>query len=209
MSHESDEVMDPHVHDGEAMAESALRPGSLSEFAGQPRVKDQLGLVLDAARHRGSVPDHVLLSGPPGLGKTTLAMIIAELSSPIRISRGRRSSTRATLAAILSGLTEGEVFFSTRSIACRVPPKRCSTSPWRTSRVDAVVGKGPGATAIPLEIPRFTMVGATTRAGLLPGAAGPVRFHRATRLLRHRGVVVDRSALVRAARHHPSRAPTR
>ena len=80
--------MDPHQHDDDTVAESALRPGSLAEFAGQPRVSDQLGLVLDAARHRGSVPDHVLLSGPPGLGKTTLAMIIAAVLAAFALKAG-------------------------------------------------------------------------------------------------------------------------
>ncbi|MEA5054075.1 MAG: AAA family ATPase, partial [Propionicimonas sp.] len=104
--------LDPYPQLGEQAAESALRPGSLAEFRGQPRVSDQLGLVLDAARHRGTVPEHVLLSGPPGLGKTTLAMIIAaEMGVPLRVTSGPAIQHAGDLAAILSGLTEGEVFF--------------------------------------------------------------------------------------------------
>jgi holliday junction DNA helicase RuvB len=154
----------------EQAAESALRPTTLAEFAGQSRVSDQLGLVLEAARHRGGVADHVLLSGPPGLGKTTLAMIIAaEMSAPLRISSGPAITHAGDLAAILSGLVEGEVFFLDEIHRMSRPAEEMLYLAMEDFRVDVVVGKGPGATAIPLEIPRFTLVGATTRAGLLPG----------------------------------------
>src|SRR3954447_14193187 len=164
------DLVDPHPAPSESAAESALRPTSLSEFEGQPRVNDQLGLVLEAARHRGGVADHVLLSGPPGLGKTTLAMIIAaEMSAPLRISSGPAITHAGDLAAILSGLVEGEVFFLDEIHRMSRPAAEMLYLAMEDFRVDVVVGKGPGATAIPLEIPRFTLVGATTRAGLLPG----------------------------------------
>ena len=154
----------------EQAAESALRPTTLAEFAGQSRVCEQLGLVLEAARHRGGVADHVLLSGPPGLGKTTLAMIIAaEMSAPLRISSGPAITHAGDLAAILSGLVEGEVFFLDEIHRMSRPAEEMLYLAMEDFRVDVVVGKGPGATAIPLDIPRFTLVGATTRAGLLPG----------------------------------------
>ena len=162
--------LDPHVHTDDQAAESALRPSSLAEFGGQRRVSEQLGLVLAGARHRGTSPDHVLLSGPPGLGKTTLALIIAtEMGAPIRISSGPAIQHAGDLAAILSGLTEGEVFFLDEIHRMSRPAEEMLYLAMEDFRVDVVVGKGAGATAIPLEIPRFTLVGATTRAGLLPG----------------------------------------
>jgi Holliday junction DNA helicase RuvB len=154
----------------ERTIEAALRPRSLDEVVGQGRVRAQLGLVLEAARQRQRPPDHVLLSGPPGLGKTTLAMIIAhEMSVPLRLTSGPAITHAGDLAAILSGLNEGDVLFVDEIHRMSRPAEEMLYMAMEDFRVDVVIGKGPGATAIPLEIPPFTLVGATTRAGLLPG----------------------------------------
>ncbi len=164
------DVVSPLPVDEELIVEAALRPRRLEEFVGQERVREQLSLVLEGARRRGRPPDHVLLSGPPGLGKTTMAMIIAaELGAPIRVSSGHAIERAGDLAALLSTLTEGEVLFLDEVHRIARPAAEMLYIAMEDFRVDVVVGKGPGATAIPLAVAPFTLVAATTRAGLLPG----------------------------------------
>jgi Holliday junction DNA helicase RuvB len=154
----------------EREVEASLRPKELSEFVGQPKVREQLQLVLESALRRDRPPDHVLLSGPPGLGKTSLAMIIAaELSTPIRVTSGPAIERAGDLAALLTSLTAGEVLFIDEIHRIARPAEELLYMAMEDFRVDVIVGKGPGATAIPLELAPFTLVGATTRAGLLTG----------------------------------------
>ncbi|HET9257039.1 MAG TPA: Holliday junction branch migration DNA helicase RuvB [Pseudonocardiaceae bacterium] len=152
----------------ETELETTLRPRRLGEFIGQARVREQLELVLEGARRRGTAPDHVLLSGPPGLGKTSLAMIIAaELGSALRVTSGPALERAGDLAAMLSNLVVGDVLFIDEIHRVARPAEEMLYLAMEDFRVDVVVGKGPGATSIPLEIAPFTLVGATTRSGAL------------------------------------------
>ena len=165
----SNSIVSEFSDDSERGQELALRPKNLGEFVGQQRVASQIDLLLTAARSRKAPADHILLSGPPGLGKTTLAMIIAtEMSAPIRITSGPAIQHAGDLAAILSSLVEGEIIFLDEIHRMSRPAEELLYMAMEDFRVDVVVGKGAGATAIPLSLPHFTLIGATTRAGLLP-----------------------------------------
>jgi holliday junction DNA helicase RuvB len=151
-------------------ADASLRPRNLTEFIGQPRVREQLELVLEGARRRGQPPDHILLSGPPGLGKTSLALIVAaELGAAIRLTSGPALERAGDLVAMLSNLEPGDVLFIDEIHRIARPAEEMLYLAMEDFRVDVVVGKGPGATSIPLDIAPFTLVGATTRSGALTG----------------------------------------
>ena len=146
-----------------------VRPRSLDDFIGQERVREKLRIYMEAARGRGEPLDHILFYGPPGLGKTTLAGIIAqEMGGQLRTTTGPALERAGDLAAIVSNVEPGDVLFIDEIHRLARTAEEMLYLAMEDYRVDVVVGKGPGATSIPLSLPPFTVVGATTRAGLLP-----------------------------------------
>jgi len=172
----------PAKVDGDTELDNSLRPRRLDEFVGQARVKDQLQLVLDGARRRGDAADHLLFSGPPGLGKTSLAGIVAaELGVDLRATSGPALERPGDLAAILTNLERGDVLFVDEIHRLPRPVEEILYPAMEDFCLDVVVGKGPGARAFRLPLPPFTLVGATTRTGLITSPLRD-RFGFATRL---------------------------
>ena len=153
----------------ELVFEGALRPDSLEEFVGQEKIRTQLTVLLSAAQMESRSPDHILLAGPPGLGKTTLAMIVAHsANSPLRLTSGPGIKHTGDLAAILSALQPGDTLFIDEIHRLHRSVEEMLYLAMEDYRIDIVVGKGPGATTVQLDIAPFTLVGATTRSGMLP-----------------------------------------
>lgn len=163
-------TMTPAVMGSEEVVEQSLRPQSLADFVGQERLKKNLRVFIEAARARQEALDHSLFYSPPGLGKTTLATIIAhEMKAGLRVTSGPVLERKGDLAAILTSLTEGDVFFIDEIHRLNHVVEETLYSVMEDFKLDIIIGEGPSAKTINLPVPRFTLVGATTRAGLLTG----------------------------------------
>ena len=189
-----------HENDREEQAvEISLRPTSFAEYIGQDRLKANLKLAIEAAKKRGETIDHVLLYGPPGLGKTTMAGIIAqEMGANLRVTSGPAIEKAGDLASILTNLTDGDVLFIDEIHRLRRAVEEILYSAMEDYKLDIVIGKGPAARSVRLDLPKFTVIGATTRTGSL---AAPLRdrFGHQYRLEYYQDVEI-RKILERAAR---------
>jgi holliday junction DNA helicase RuvB len=194
----------------EAQFETSLRPRSFDEYIGQERLKKNLALAIEAAKKRSEPVDHVLLYGPPGLGKTTMASVIAnEMGAQIRITSGPAIARSADLASLLTNLQDGDILFIDEIHRLGRSVEEVLYSAMEDFKLDIMLGKGPSAKSLRLDLPKFTIIGATTRTGAL---AAPLRdrFGIMHRLEfydpKHIRQIVERSAKILAVEIHPSAA---
>lgn len=200
MSTAPEEVLDPRAHTGDVEFEASIRPRTLDEFVGQERIRKQLTVIIEAARARGAPPDHLLFSGPPGLGKTSLAHIVAaECGATLRQTSGPSLERAGDLAAIVTNLEPGNVLFIDEVHRLPRPVEEILYQAMEDFQLDVVIGKGPSARSIRIDVPPFTLIGATTRTGLLTsplrhrfGYSARLEFYEPADLLQ----IVRRSARV-------------
>src|SRR5690554_1496528 len=165
---EEDRLVSPESGASEEFQDRAIRPRSLDEYVGQPAVREQMGIFIHAARSRGEPLDHTLIFGPPGLGKTTLANIIAnEMNVSLKSTSGPVLERAGDLAALLTNLNEGDVLFIDEIHRLNAAVEEVLYPAMEDYQLDIMIGEGPAARSIKLDLPPFTLVGATTRAGLL------------------------------------------
>ena len=195
-------TIETNLTEEDSRIEGSLRPQSLSDYIGQEKTKDNLKVFIEAAKKRGDVLDHVLFYGPPGLGKTTLACIIAnEMGVHIRTTSGPAIEKPGEMAAILNGLAEGDVLFIDEIHRLNRQVEEVLYPAMEDFAIDIMVGKGPTARSIRLDLPKFTLVGATTRAGLLTaplrdrfGVIHRLEFYNIkelTTIVRHSAAILD------------------
>ncbi len=215
MAETRDRIISGKAFDEDARLDASVRPISFTDYIGQDRVKENLQIAVQAARARGEALDHVLLYGPPGLGKTTLAQILAnEMGSAIKISSGPLLEKKGDLTAVLTSLDPRDFFFLDEIHRLQASLEEILYPAMEDFRVDLIIGQGPGARVHPYQLNRFTLIGATTRAGLIMaplrsrfGIVHRLEFYTPEDLLRIvtrsagiLGIAIDREGALEIAR---------